>query len=74
MESPATSREEVPVPRETLIKVGWCNIPLYLVGSAQLVSGCLYERSSNCVAQIGASNTAGQLSDGYTVQVLSVND
>ena len=44
------------------------------MGSAQLVSGCLYEHSSNCTAQIGASNTAGQLSDGYTVQVLSVND
>ena len=39
-----------------------------------MVNGCLYERSSNCVAQMGALNTAGPLSDGYSVQALSMND
>ena len=63
--SPATFKEELS---------GWCNIPLCLVGSAWLVSGCLYERRSNCLAQMGALNTAGPLSDGYTVQAQSVND
>ena len=46
--SPATFKEQLSAPRETLITVGWCNIPLCLVGSTQLVSGCLYKCRSNC--------------------------
>ena len=74
LRSSATFKEELPAPRETLITVGWCNILLCLVGNAWLVSGCLYERRSNCVAQMGALNMARPLSDGYTVQAQSVND
>ena len=39
------------------------------MSSAKSVSGCLYNHSSDCVAQMGASNMGGPLSDGYTVQV-----
>ena len=28
--SPKMLKEELPVPRKTLIKAGWCSIPLYL--------------------------------------------
>ena len=44
--APATFKEELLVPRETLIKAVWSNILLCLVGVGQLVSGCLYEHSS----------------------------
>ena len=43
---PATFKDELSAPRETLINAGQCNIPLCLKGSCQLVSGCLYKRSS----------------------------
>ena len=46
--SPATIKEKLLAPKETLIKAGWCNISLYLVGSAWSMSGCLYEHRSNC--------------------------
>ena len=32
--SPATFKEDLSAPRYTLIKAGWCNIPLWLMGSA----------------------------------------
>ena len=48
MWSPATFKDELSAPRKTLIKSGWCNIQLCLVGSALLMSGCLYESRSNC--------------------------
>ena len=66
--SPATFKKELLAPRETLITAGWCNILLCLAGCARLVSGCLCKRRSNCIAQMGALNMAGPLSDGYTVQ------
>ena len=68
--SPATFKEEMPAPKETLIKAGWCNIPFYLIG----VSSCLVvvctsaEVIANRVAQMRTLNTAEPLSDGYTVQ------
>ena len=46
------------------VKAGWC-----LVGE-----WFLYESSSNCISQMGASNTPELPSDGYTVQAQSVND
>ena len=64
MGSPATFEGKLPAPSETLIKAGWC-----LVGE-----WFLYESSSNCTSQMGASNTPELPSDGYTVQVQSVND
>ena len=60
---PATFKEELSSPRETLKTAGWFNIPLFLVGSALLVST---EATANCVAQMGALNTAEPMSDGYT--------
>ena len=60
---PAIFKEELSAPRETLITAGWFNIPLCLVDSALLVST---EATANCVAQMGALNTAEPLSDGYT--------
>ena len=72
--NPATFKEELSAPRETLITAGWCNILLCLAGCARLVSGCLCKRRSNCIAQMGALNMAGPLSDGYTVHVQSLID
>ena len=71
---PATFKGELSAPWEILIKAGWCNILLCLVGSAWLASGCLYEHRSNCIAQMRALNKAGPPSDDYNVQAQSVND
>ena len=44
-------------------------------GSAQsMVVVCTSAEVTNCIAQMGALNTAEPLSDGYTVQVQSAND
>ena len=74
--SPATLKEELSTPSETLIKADWCNIPLCLMGSAWLVSAVCTsaEVIANFVAQMGALNTAEPLSDGHTVQAQSLND
>ena len=72
--SPVIIKEELLASRETLIKAGYCNIPLCLVGSTWLMSGGLKERSSNWTAQMKTSNMTGPQSDGYTVQVQSMND
>ena len=74
MGNPSTFKEELPAPMETLIKAGWCTILLCLVGCGKLLSGSLYERTIICIAQMGASNTAGPQSDGFTVQAQSEND
>ena len=42
--------------------------------STWLDSGCLYKRSTNCIAQMEASNTAAPLSDVHTVQAQLVSD
>ena len=45
------------------------------MGSALVRAVCTNtEVTGNCVAQMGALNTAEPLSGGYTVQVQSVND
>ena len=66
----AIFKEELPAPSETLIKAGWVQ---HSVCTWWVVSSCLYKRSSNCVAQMVASNKAGPLSDGYTVKIQSIN-
>ena len=50
------------------------SIPSGQLGSGKLVSGCLYECSSNCIAQMGASNMAESLSNGCTVPAQLVID
>ena len=74
--SPATFKEEHSAPRETLIKAGWCNIPLCLMGGDLMVRVVCTsaEVIANCAAQMGALNTAEPLTDGYTVPAHSVND
>ena len=73
---PATLKEELSAPRKTLIKKSWCNIPLCLmvVPSWWVTFSTSAEVIANCVAQMGALNTAEPLSDGYTVQAQSAND
>ena len=72
---PATFKDDLTAPRDTLIKAAaCCSILLCLMGRGQLMSGCLYERSNNCVAQMRALNTARLLSDGCTVKVESLYD
>ena len=62
--SPATLKEKLSAPRETLIKAGiaWWVVPSWWVVV------CTSAQVANCVAQMGALNMAGPLSDGYTAE------
>ena len=72
--SPATFKEKLSAPRETLITAGWHDILLCLVGSVWLVR--LYKRRSNC--KLRSSNGSfkygiNTIVSGYTVQTQSAN-
>ena len=73
-EKPCNIQGRTASSQRNLKKSSLVNICFYLMGTGKLVSGYLYEHSSNCVDQMEASNMAEPLSDGYTVQTLSVND
>ena len=66
----AIYKEELSAPRETSIKAGIA----WWVSPSWWVVVCLSAEVGNCVAQMGALNTIGSLSDGYTVQAQSAND
>ena len=66
--SPAIFKEELPSSQGNPDKIRYVQ-HLVVPGRQCLVGEWLsYKRSSNCLAQTGASNMAGPLSDGYTVQ------
>ena len=52
--NPAALQDELSAPRKTLIKVGWCSIPLCLKGSWWVVVCTSAEVIANCVAQMWA--------------------
>ena len=68
--SPATFKEQLPAPgkpwQKHVAETFRCG--LWVVPSWWVVVCTSAEVIANCVAQIGALNTAEPLSDGYTVQ------
>ena len=61
--NPAIFKEELPAPRETLIKAGCCNTLLRVMGSNYLVSDCTSTVVNSNKYQMGVLNTASSVED-----------